>query len=112
MKNFKKFLLLMMCVGVLCGVTACGKNKDTNNGTVNTTDDNRMNDATSGRDKADRDGDGVVDDAVDNATDAIDNAADDLTDNNRPEKDNLNDRNTNEKTVDENKADNNAANNR
>lgn len=104
MKRFKKFLLLMMCVGVLCGVTACGTDNDAKDGVNNTTDERKTNDATDG--VKDKDGDGVLDDAVDDVTDGIDDAADNLTDDNGPQKDNLNDRNTNNKQItDDNKAD-------
>ena len=68
MKRFKKFLLLMMCVGVLCGVTACGTDKNTNDGKTNTTDEKNMNDATNGKDTKDNKGDGAVDNAVDDVT--------------------------------------------
>ena len=80
-------------------------------GKTNTTDEKNMNDATNGKDTKDNKGDGAVDNAVDDATDAVDDAADDLTDNNGPEKDNLEDRNTNDKDVNNNDAANNTDNN-
>lgn len=99
MRKIKKFLLLTMCACVLYGVTACGTNRDTTNGTTNTTEDNNLNDATKGTDDTNirnNNNDGVVDKAVDDVTDTVDRAADDLTNNNGTEKDNLNNRNTNE----------------
>ena len=87
----------MMCVGVLCGVTACGRDNNANNAADGTTKDENMNDATNGTN--DKDGDGIVDDAGDDVTDGVDKVTDDLTDDNAPQKDNLNDRNTNNKDV-------------
>ena len=73
MKQLKKFLLMLTCIGVLASVTACGSNNDDNGavkgdgGTDNAATDNtgdaydndtNTNDATDGT----GDGDGVMDD--------------------------------------------------
>lgn len=96
MKKIKKIFLLMLCVGVLGSMTACGTNKGTTNGTTDTTDNNKVNDKNDTA-VGDDDNDGVVDDAVDKATDKVDKAADDLTNDNGAAKDNLNERNSNDK---------------
>lgn len=96
MKQWKKFLLIMMCTGVLTGLlTGCGGSNtspDTestqdyqqNNNTTSPKPENEdtagqdntdnMNGATDGTDK----GDGLVDDIGDDIEDGVD----DLTDNN------------------------------
>ena len=35
MKQFKKLMVMILCVGVLGGLTACGNSDDANNGAVN-----------------------------------------------------------------------------
>ena len=64
MKQFKKMLLMMMCVCVMFGCVACGNNNATDNGanqtenangtdtTLDDANDNTMNDATDGTDNA------------------------------------------------------------
>ena len=64
MKQFKKLLVLLMCTGVIMGVTACGSDKDAadNGATNNTTtgnntgeaNDTNTNDATDGTRDEDR----------------------------------------------------------
>lgn len=115
MKNMKKILLLMTCALILVGATACSSKDDTYNGadqttddnaangndtandnnTVNDTDDRTMNDATEGNgvlnDAVDDVTDGV-DRVTDDVTDGVDRATDDMTENNGAEKDTNNNR--------------------
>ena len=79
MKRMKKILVLLTCVFVLIGTTACSRDNAGNaaDQTDQTTQDNNtndpnMNDAT--------EGDGILDDAVDDVTDGVDNVTDDITD--------------------------------
>lgn len=91
MKKIKKFFLLLMCTFVLLGTTACGSRDNVDNGAdqstsdadgrydnesgsdgKNNTEDRTMNDAT--------EGDGILDDAVDDVTDGVDDITDDVTD--------------------------------
>lgn len=102
MKNIKKLLVLVMCVGVLGSMTGCGNNNNADDaadqGTNNTTmeDKNQTNTTTEKKEEVkdknkagnttetdrvdDRDG-GVIDNAVHDVTDGIDNMTDDLTGN-------------------------------
>lgn len=73
MKKMKKILLLMTCAFVLFGTAACSSKDNADNGAdQSTTDNNTMNDAT--------DGDGIIDNAVDDVTDGVDKVTDDVTD--------------------------------
>ena len=81
MKKMKRFLLLMTCTFILLGTTACGSRDNADNGADQSTtdrtdtednDDRTMNDAT--------EGDGILDDAVDDVTDGVDDVTDDVTD--------------------------------
>jgi len=100
MKQLKKFLLMLTCIGVLASFTACGSNNDDNGavkgdgGTDNAATDNtgdaydndtNTNDATDGT----GDGDGVMDDigdgikkGADDLEKDLDGDADNRTDNN------------------------------
>lgn len=89
MKQFKKMLLMMMCVCVMLGCVACGNNDAMDNGanqTDTTLDDandnkNNMNDATDGTDDAN--GNGVVDDigeGVEDIGDGIGQGVEDIGD--------------------------------
>lgn len=110
MKIVKKLLVLMTCTFVLLGTAACGNTTNTDdnaanqttqdsamdnagnnvndeNGTGNTTDDSaaddqngnsNVNDATNGTDGTD--GNGIMNDAVDDVTDGVDDVTDGITD--------------------------------
>lgn len=71
MKNMKKLLLLVMCIGVIGSATACGNDKKTTDGADQ---DRTTQEAT------DNNGDGVIDNAVRDVTDGIDDVTDDVTD--------------------------------
>lgn len=100
MKTMKKMLLLMTCTFVLLGTAACSSRDNADNGADqstqndddrkdtdrNDTDNSNVNDAT--------DGDGIIDNAVDDVTDGVDDvtdgvdkATDDLTEDNGAQKD-------------------------
>ena len=85
LKKMKHFLLLLTCAFVLLGSTGCSSRDQAYNGadqsgqsgdssTMDGTNKNdpNMNDATEGN--------GVLDDAVDDVTDGVDNVTDDITD--------------------------------
>ena len=91
MKNMKKFLVLTMCIGMIGSMTACGND----NGTTDGADQDRTTqESASEKEKAaekngtgtdavegtDRNGDGVIDNAVRDVTDGIDDVTDDVTD--------------------------------
>ena len=89
MRQLKKTLLALLCVGALFGMTACGDNRVTEQGTVNdATDENNTE-----KNHADRKGtedDGVLEDVgrgidhgVRDVVDGVDDAVDDATDGNR-----------------------------
>ena len=82
MKRTRRFLVMILCTFALLGTVGCGNNSADNaadqtmqdkNGT-NRKENGNVNDATAGN------GNGVMDDAVDDVTDGVDNAVDDLTD--------------------------------
>lgn len=91
MKRTRRFLVMILCTFALLGTVGCGNNSADNaadqtmqdkNGT-NRKENGNVNDATAGN------GNGVMDDAVDDVTDGvedvtdgIDRAADDLTEDN------------------------------
>lgn len=77
MKQFKKFLVMLMCVCAVAGVTACGSSKDT------TSDTNSATDGTKNE--------GVVDEMGDDVKDGVDNMKDDMKDGMDDTKDNMND---------------------
>ena len=74
MKKMKKGILIMLCMGIICGVTACGERSDNND---------NMNGATSGEQRNEnydnRDDNGVDDagDAIRDGVEDIGNAAED-----------------------------------
>ena len=86
MKQFRKFLLALMCVAVMGVVTACGsENNQTNDITDGTGDGGAEEIGDDVRDSAEEIGDDVkdgVDDVRDRADDAAD-GTDDRTDNAR-----------------------------
>ena len=73
MKRMKKFLLLALCAVVLSTATACGSEKDADNGADQTKTEDNVNDATKGTDTDDKSdkGNGIVNDAVDDVTDGV-----------------------------------------
>ena len=91
-KKMKKFLLTRYLRVVLLGTTACGSRDNADNGAdQSTTDtdrynndsgsDNNSNDNTEDRTMNDAtEGDGILDDAVDDVTDGVDDITDDVTD--------------------------------
>ena len=90
MKKMKKLLLLMICTFVLLGMTACGSRDNVDNGadqsTTDTDAEKNNNDSDSTTNSDDRtmndatEGDGILDNAVDDVTDGIDDVTDDVTD--------------------------------
>ncbi|RGH41898.1 hypothetical protein DW901_02435 [Firmicutes bacterium AM41-5BH] len=83
MKKMKTAILLVVSVLLMGSMTACGT---TNNG-MNAADQGNNNTTDQGADtKADKDGDGIIDDAVNDVTEGIDDAVDDMTDNGATDK--------------------------
>ncbi|MCI8711022.1 MAG: hypothetical protein HFH23_01845 [Ruminococcus sp.] len=96
MKNLKKMILLVLCVGMIGSMTACGnKNDKTNGADQGTSNNGNVNGATAGTDKNNdgkngavtggdtkdrKDDNGLLDDAVDGATNGIDDMVDGVTD--------------------------------
>ena len=89
MKRIKKTIVCLMCMVILGGITGCGNNAangGTENGTVNdaTSGENYNNNGADGTNGVngtnDRNGDGIVDDAVDDVTDGVDDVTDGITD--------------------------------
>ena len=83
MKNLKKMILLVLCVGMIGSMTACGnKNDKTNGADQGTSNNGNVNGATAGTDKTKdrKDDNGLLDDAVDGATNGIDDMVDGVTD--------------------------------
>jgi len=92
MKQFKKMLLMMMCVCVMLGCVACGNNNATDNGanqtenangtdtTLDDVNDNTMNDATDGTDNANGTGDGVVGEMGEDVMDGVEDMGKDVED--------------------------------
>lgn len=81
MKHWKKLLMMLMCVGVIMSVTACGSNNNADdngaagNGTANDangTGNNGTNGAT------DRNGDNVMDEIGDDIRDGAEDVGDAL----------------------------------
>ena len=111
MKRTRRFLVMILCTFALLGTVGCGNNSADNaadqtmqdkNGT-NRKENGNVNDATAGN------GNGVMDDAVDDVTDGvedvtdgitdgIDRAADDLTEDNGVQKNQENTDQTGKKT--------------
>ena len=89
MKIWKRVLMVSMCVLLMTGITACGRNNADNGAGVNeategTDKKNEMNGAgtynTDERDNGtDNAGNGAADQVIDDVTDGIDKTADDLT---------------------------------
>ena len=74
MRNWKRSLVILLCMCVMCGTVACGNNGMEQNDT--------NNDVTEGNDQKKRD-DGVIDDvgdAVDEGINDIGNGVEDITD--------------------------------
>ena len=83
MKKMKTAILLVVSVLLMGSMTACGT---TNTGT-NAAEQGNNNTMDQGADtKADKNGDGIIDDAVTDVTEGIDNAVDDMTDNEATDK--------------------------
>ena len=92
MKQFKKMVLMMMCVCVMGLCVACGNNDaidnganqtENANGTDTTLDDandneNNMNDATDGTDDANGNGDGVVGEIGEDVGQGMEDMGDDV----------------------------------
>lgn len=76
MKQLKKTLLALLCVGVLFGMTACGSD--------NTANDNAVNDATEGnnteQDRTDRNQDTNNDGVLEDVGRGVDNGVRDVVD--------------------------------
>lgn len=103
MKQFKKLLAVLMCMGVVLSVTACGSNNNEkdNGSTANPTTDNNDNgdnlgtgdgnDATTAKDRGDvndvtdgtdnGDGEGVMDEIGDNLKNGAEDIGNDVTGN-------------------------------
>ena len=64
MNKMKKILLLTTCAFVLLGTTACSSKDNADNGA----------------DQSNTNGDGILDDTVDDVTDGVDDVTDDVTD--------------------------------
>lgn len=85
MRQLKKFFVMLLCVGALCGLTACGSGKDsTDNGAAKNeaTDnaDDNMNGATDGTDAKDDTVGGALEDGAEDAGDAVRDGVDDVED--------------------------------
>ena len=78
MKQLKKTLAILLCAGMMCGLTGCGNSGDAaDNGTVN---DGALDDAGDAiRDGADDAGDAIRDGADDLGGDAQNNDSDNRT---------------------------------
>ncbi|MCU6748311.1 hypothetical protein OCV51_11710 [Faecalicatena acetigenes] len=103
MKRMKKLLLLALCAGILSTATACGSEKDADNGADQTED--RVNDATTGKDKEDKTdkGNGIVNDAVDDVTDGVNDVTEDITDGVDKAADDMTENNGADKKAEENR---------
>ena len=82
MKRTRRFLVMILCTFALLGTVGCGNNSADNaadqtmqdkNGT-NRKENGNVNDATAGN------GNGVMDDAVDDVTDGVEDVTDGITD--------------------------------
>ncbi len=84
MERIKKLMLIMTCAFVLLGTTACGSRNNADNGADQTNTDNGANDSTDNTDDGNvndaTEGNGILDDAVDDVTDGVDRVTDDVTD--------------------------------
>ena len=86
MKQWKKFMLVFMCTGIMMGLTACGNNTDDN-----AANDNSATEGTTGTDDTVKDdvtdrnneNDGVMDEIGDDVQDGVDDIEDDLDPNDR-----------------------------
>ena len=75
MKQWKKFMLVFMCTGIMMGLTACGNNTDDN-----AANDNSATEGTTGTDDTVKDdvtdrnneNDGVMDEIGDDVQDGVD----------------------------------------
>ena len=73
MKQFRKLLLMLTCVGVLMSVTACGSdNTDVNDESIKNDNMNNATDNTNDK--------GMIEEAGDKVQDGIDRAEDNLDD--------------------------------
>lgn len=85
MKQLKKLLLLMMCVGIMASVTACADNADDNGASQNdVVNENGTNDTENGDSAMDEIGDGLEDGAQDVGR-GVDDVIDDLDGNGQDE---------------------------
>ena len=73
MKNMKKVLAGLLLVAVLCGVTACGDNNDTNHKENTTTTEDRKED---NRDTNKEDG--LIEDTGEDIKDGVEDLGDDI----------------------------------
>ena len=99
MKIWKRVLMVSMCVLLMTGITACGRNNADNGAGVNeategTDKKNEMNGAgtynTDERDNGtDNAGNGAADQVIDDAADGVDDLTDDVTDGNDKTADDL-----------------------
>ena len=94
MKQLKKLMVMIVCVGALSGLTACGSNDDAkDNGAVNNeatdigtgTNGDNMNGATNGtKDNGNANGSdtvgGALEDGADDVGDAVRDGVDDIED--------------------------------
>lgn len=75
MKNMKKVIAGLLLVTVLCGVTACGNNKNTNNkNDTTTTEDKRDGNRDTNRN------DGIIEDTGREIKDGVEDLGDDIRD--------------------------------
>lgn len=78
MKQLKKLLLIMMCVGMMASVTACAGNADDNGaGQNDVVNDNGANDTQTGDSAMDEIGDGL-EDGIDDVGRGVGDVVDDL----------------------------------
>ena len=90
MKQLKKFMIMIVCAGVLCGLTACGNRNDADNGAVNNetsdnaggtgTNDDYMYGATDGTANGSDTVGGALEDGADDVGDAVRDGVDDIED--------------------------------
>lgn len=78
MKQLKKLLLIMMCVGIMTSVTACADNADDNGaGQNDVVNDNGANDTQTNDNAMDEIGDGL-EDGIDDVGRGVGDVVDDL----------------------------------
>ena len=85
MKQLKKLLLLMMCVGIMVSVTACADNADDNGARQNdAVNENGANDTQNGESAMDEIGDGL-EDGIDDVGKGVNDVVDDLDGDGQPD---------------------------